>query len=41
MKYGGRNKDSIMEDKTTLKLDYEILFKDSPEYYAVKNARMK
>ncbi len=27
-------------DKTKEKHDYEILFKDSPEYFGVKNARM-
>lgn len=27
-------------DKTLIKSDFELLFKDSPEYFGVKNARM-
>ena len=29
-----------VDDKTFEKSDFEILFKDSPEYFGIKNARM-
>lgn len=31
---------SKAEENSLKKYDYEVLFKDSPEYFAIKNAKM-